>query len=256
VADTISAAYAETNAAVDPAFARSAEGGIVAPIAGVDLTNVAQRLGGRWALRGVSLRVEPGEVVAIVGANGSGKTTLLRVLATTLVPTRGSGRVFGHDLAREPDEVRAVTGMLGHATGLYDDLSAAENLAFAQRMYGSPPSPALIERALDAVGMRGHARDLVRSLSSGMRRRVALARLWMRRPRLLLLDEPYNSFDPAGVALVDTLVRDTADAGGVVLVVTHDLGRSAAAAGYKRVVTLSAGRVSHDDSSRTPGAAA
>lgn len=210
--------------------------------AAVELTDVAQRLGHRWALRGVTFRIAAGEVVAVVGPNGSGKTTLLRVVGTSLTPTRGSGRVFGRDLVDETDAVREFTGMLGHATGLYDDLSAAENLRFAQRMYGEPTSSAAIDVALDAVGMRKHASERVRGLSSGMRRRIALARLILRRPRLLLLDEPYNSFDADGVAMVDALIRETARAGGAALVVTHDLSRTAGA-GCDRVLALDAGRV-------------
>jgi len=211
-------------------------------LAAAELTNVAHRLGFRWALRGVTLRVEPGEIVAVVGPNGSGKTTLLRILATTLTPSRGGGRVFGHDLREHADAVRAAVGMLGHATGLYDDLTAAENLRFALRMYGSSPAPSGIEAALEAVGMREYAHESVRSLSSGMRRRVALARLMPRRPRLLLLDEPYNSFDDAGVALVEALVRETARVGGAALIVTHDISREGGAR-YDRVVSLGAGRV-------------
>lgn len=210
--------------------------------AAVELTDLAQRLGHRWALRGVTLRVEPGEVLAVVGPNGSGKTTLLRVVGTSLTPTRGSGRVFGRDLVDDADAVRECTGMLGHATGLYDDLSAAENLGFAQRMYGEPTSTAAIDTVLEAVGMREHASERVRGLSSGMRRRIALARLLLRRPRLLLLDEPYNTFDATGVAVVDALIRETARAGGAALVVTHDLARTAGV-GYDRVLALDAGRV-------------
>ncbi|MFN2566202.1 MAG: heme ABC exporter ATP-binding protein CcmA [Gemmatimonadaceae bacterium] len=246
VADTTNTAYGERDTVSrDPTPAES-RGGFAAGATGrpaaVELADVAQRLGYRWALRGVTLRVEPGEVVAVVGPNGSGKTTLLRVVATTLTATRGSGRVFGYDLAREPDAVRERTGMLGHATGLYDDLSAAENLEFALRMCGRSPSPSAVAGALEAVGMRQHAGELVRRLSSGMRRRVALARLLLRRPRLLLLDEPYNSFDVAGIALVDELIRETARDGGAALVVTHDLARNPMSR-YDRLVALNAGRV-------------
>jgi len=217
-------------------------GDVGSALAAVELAGVAHRLGHRWALRGVTLRVEAGEVVAVVGANGSGKTTLLRILATTLTPTRGSARVFGHDVAAQPDSVRAITAMLGHSTGLYDDLSAAENLRFALEMQGAAPSRSAVGAALEAVGVAGHASESVRTLSSGMRRRVALARVMLRRPRLLLLDEPYNSFDDAGVALVDAFVRETISAGGAALVVTHDLARREGER-YDRVVALSAGRI-------------
>lgn len=208
----------------------------------IDLTDVAHRLGNRWALRGVTLRVQPGQVVAVVGPNGSGKTTLLRVLATSLVPLRGSGRVFGYDLAREADPIREIVGMLGQSTGLYDDLSASENLAFALRMYGRAPTRVAIQSALESVGMGAHASERVRTLSSGMRRRVALARVMLRRPRLLLLDEPYNTLDATGVEVVDAMIGETARTGGAVLVVSHDLGRSAGGQ-VDRVIALHAGRI-------------
>lgn len=238
--------YPEPDLLASEAIAASSQAGggsrNASSSAAVELTDVAQRLGHRWALRGVTLRVESGEVLAVVGPNGSGKTTLLRVVATSLTPTRGSGRVFGRDLVNEADAVRQSTGMLGHATGLYDDLSAVENLRFAQRMYGEPGSAAAIDAVLEAVDMRKHASERVRGLSSGMRRRIALARVMLRRPRLLLLDEPYNTFDAAGVAVVDALIRETARAGGAALVVTHDLARTGGA-GHDRVLALDAGRV-------------
>jgi heme exporter protein A len=245
VPDSTTTAYLEPDPLAHEAIAASSDGGgsrNTPSTAAVELTGVAQRLGHRWALRGVTLRVECGAVLAIVGPNGSGKTTLLRVIGTSLKPTRGTGRVFGRDLVDEADAVRECVGMLGHASGLYDDLSAAENLRFAQRMYGEPAAPAAIAAALEAVGMLKRASERVRGLSSGMRRRIALARLLLRRPRLLLLDEPYNTFDAAGVAVVDTLIRETARAGGAALVVTHDLARSAGAS-YDRVLALDAGRV-------------
>lgn len=246
--NSTSTAYARADAvsrADEPSAPAGGEPAAASAAAAVQLTDIAHRLGHRWALRGISLRVERGAVVAIVGPNGSGKTTLLRVVATSLIPRRGSGRVFGHDLVRDADAVREIVGMLGHATGLYDDLTAAENLAFAMRMSGRPPSRAGIEAALDAVGMLAHAGERVRILSSGMRRRIALARVLLRRPRLLLLDEPYNTFDATGVEIVDRLIRDTASAGGAALVVTHDLER-ADAGHYDRVVPLRDGRVDRE----------
>ena len=207
----------------------------------IALEGIAQRLGGRWALRGVSLRVQPGEVVAVVGHNGSGKTTLLRVVATLLRPTRGRGQVDGHDLRDKPDGVRAAIGMLAHASGVYDDLTAAENLAFALRMLGRPAERATILEALATVGLEREAGVRVRAFSSGMQRRVALARVMLQAPRVLLLDEPYNSFDDAGVALVDDLLLRTRAGGGAALVVAHDLKRGGMA--FDRVVTLREGAI-------------
>ena len=210
-------------------------------IPAISIREIAQRLGGRWVLRGISLSVEPGEVVAIVGHNGSGKTTLLRVLATALRPTRGAGRIFGHDLVRDADGVRAECAMLSHAGGLYADLTAAENLAFAQRMMGGSVDMEAIHRALDRVGIRRFADTRVRTFSSGMQRRTAVARLYLRDARLLLLDEPYNSLDGNGVALVDELIANVRARGGAAVVVLHDLERTSTT--FDRVVELANGRV-------------
>lgn len=207
----------------------------------VELSGIAQRLGKRWALRGVTCTVAPGELVAIVGHNGSGKTTLLRVVATALRPTKGAGRVFGFDLARDADAVRGMTSLLTFATGLYDDLTAAENLEFAQQMAAQPRDRKAVERALERVGLRADIHGKVRTFSSGMQRRVALARLYLRPANLLLLDEPYNSLDSGGVELIDELLIGVRDRGGAALVVLHDLERGRAM--FDRVIELREGKV-------------
>ena len=207
----------------------------------VALRDLAQRLGGRWVLRGVTLRVAPGELAAVVGPNGSGKTTLLRVIATALRPTRGGGAVFGHDLRRDADAVRAVTSLLANGGGLYADLTAAENLMFAQRMAGGAADGAAVADALRRVGLAAAADTRVRAFSSGMQRRLALARLRLRRTPLLLLDEPYNSLDAAGATLVDELLGGVRERGGAALVVVHGLERARVA--FDRVLELREGRL-------------
>jgi heme exporter protein A len=186
----------------------------------VKLDRLSRRFGTRWALRAVSLEVEPGEVVGVVGHNGSGKSTLLRVISTALRPSVGDGWVYGHHLVRDAVEVRRHIGFLAHAPGLYEDLTATENLIFAARMLGI--AEAGIGSALERVGL-GHAReDRVRGFSAGMQRRLALARLILGAPRLLLLDEPYNNFDPQGIELVNEVIEDARRAGGSAFVVLHD----------------------------------
>jgi heme exporter protein A len=208
--------------------------------AALQLTEVARRFQRRWALRGVSLRLEPGEVLAIVGRNGSGKSTLLRIVATLLRPTRGSGAVYGQDLLRAPHAVRPLVGILGHANGLYGDLTAAENLRFALRMLGLPADAATIAGALDEVGLAREAQERVRTFSAGMQRRLALARLRLKAPLLLLLDEPYSAFDPEGIDRVHALLAETRERGGAALLVTHDPARARPV--VDRVMRLEAGR--------------
>ena len=194
--------------------------------AAIRLAGLARRFGQRWVLRGIDLDVLPGEVLALTGRNGSGKTTLLRIVATLLRPTRGSATVFGHDVIDAPDRIRALVGLLGHNTALYDDLTAAENLVFAQRMAGGSANHDAVRRALDHVGLAHAGKERVRGFSAGMRRRLGLARLLLRPPQLLLLDEPYASFDQDGIDVVNAFATGVARAGGVVMLATHDLARA------------------------------
>lgn len=207
---------------------------------GIVVQGAAKRFGRRWALRGASFRAEPGTAVAFMGHNGSGKTTLLRIIATSLRPTRGGGTVFGHDLLKAADAIREHVGALYHAPGVYSDLTARENLEFARRMWGGE-SAVGVDGALERVGLTAAAEEIVRGFSSGMTRRLSLARLVMRPPRLLLLDEPYASFDADGIELVNAMIREAVDRGGIALVATHDPERSAGV--VDEIVMLEQGRV-------------
>jgi len=207
----------------------------------VELSAVARRSGRRWVLRGADLTLQRGEAIALMGRNGSGKTTLLRVIATLLRPTRGSGYVLGFDLIRNAPEVRHSVGLLGHHAGLYEDLTPRENLRFSLEMAGRPFQPSAVDGALEKVGLAAERDERVRGFSAGMRRRLALARLFLRPPRLLMLDEPYAAFDPAGVELVNGFVGETVRNGGSVIVVTHDLAR--ARASVQRVLRIEDGRI-------------
>jgi heme exporter protein A len=198
----------------------------VSESAALELRGIARRFGRRWALRGIDLTAAPGQVIAITGRNGSGKTTLLRIISTLLRPTRGQARVFGHDLVREADEIRYQVGFLAHDTGLYANLTAEENLVFSQRMAGGSADRNAVAEVLADVGLAAERRERVRGFSSGMRRRLALARLLLRPPRLLLYDEPYASFDADGVTRVNRFAMDVAARGGVVLIATHDVIRA------------------------------
>jgi heme exporter protein A len=205
------------------------------------LTGIARRFGMRWVLRGASLTIGKSEVVAVLGRNGSGKTTLLRIVATLLRPSRGSGIVFGHDLVADADAVRNRIGLLGHTNAIYPDLTAAENLGFTLRMLGRAVDPRVIDTALAAVGLAPQANMRARGFSAGMQRRLALARLRMLDPGLLLLDEPYSSLDPEGTELVAALIADARRRGGAAIVVTHDVARAVKVA--DRIVALVDGRV-------------
>jgi heme exporter protein A len=187
----------------------------------VATTDLARLFAGSPALAGVSLTIDAGQRVALLGPNGAGKTTLLRILATSLHPSFGHAAVDGLDVATHADQVRARVAYLGHATGLYDDLTAAENLAFAAALLGTPDAAARVVRALRDVGLEGHEDQRVRTLSAGQRRRVALARLLLSSASLVLLDEPYAALDSEAVAVVDELLIAWREAGVTVVVASH-----------------------------------
>ncbi|HZI99873.1 MAG TPA: heme ABC exporter ATP-binding protein CcmA [Gemmatimonadaceae bacterium] len=205
----------------------------------IQVHKLGKRFGTHWVLRGASFDVSRGEVAAIMGANGSGKSTLLRILATLLRPNAGTAQVDGFDVMHDASHVRRSVGYLAHVPGLYEDLTAHENLRFAADMLGLPSSA--VETSLDRVGL-SHAGEMrVRGFSAGMQRRLALARLVIRRPHILLLDEPYSNLDGDGIGLMNSVIRDVLDAGGAALLALHEL---APARGIlDRTLHLSAGRI-------------
>lgn len=184
--------------------------------------------------------------MGVEGHNGSGKSTLLRILSTAIKPTGGDAHVYGAHVVREATAVRGSIAFLTHYPGLYDDLTAEENLLFACRMLGVDRGR--IPELLARVGLGREGKEIVRTFSAGMQRRLSLARLLLQRPRLLLLDEPYNNFDPAGIALVNDVVRETREQGGSAMIVLHD--RHSAGDILDRVVRLQQGVVDEDVSLR------
>jgi heme ABC exporter ATP-binding subunit CcmA len=202
----------------------------------------AVALVGRFpVLAGVDLDVGRGEIVLLQGANGAGKTSLLRACAGLLRVASGEARVLGEDLVADPRAVRRRVGLLGHATGLYDDLTAADNVRFAVRAAGRPVAG--VAPALERLGLVGRLPGTaVSALSAGQRRRVALAALVARDPELWLLDEPHAGLDAEHRDLLDGLVRDAVRRGATVLLASHEHDRAQDLA--ERIVTVAGGMIS------------
>jgi heme ABC exporter ATP-binding subunit CcmA len=204
----------------------------------VHLRDAVALLGRFPALAGINLDVGRGEIVLLRGPNGAGKTTVLRVCAGLVQVVRGEATVLGHDLRHDVRPVRRRVGLLGHATGLFDDLTVADNVTFWGRAYRA--GRAEIETALGLVGLSARLRDVpVARLSAGQRRRTSLACLLARRPELWLLDEPHAGLDHDARDLLDGLVRQAVDQGATVVLSSHELERAEALA--DRVVALDGG---------------
>ena len=195
------------------------------PRPAVATQELARLFGRSAALAGISLRVERGATIALLGPNGAGKTTLLRILATALRPSFGTAAVDGFDVTRDAGDVRRRIAFLSHDSGLYDDLTAAENLRFAATLRGLAEAEAAVATALATVGLTADAPRRVRGFSAGMRHRLALGRMLLGTPSLVLLDEPHATLDADGMALVDGLIEAWKAAGVTVLVASHQADR-------------------------------
>jgi ABC-type multidrug transport system ATPase subunit len=157
-----------------------------------------------------------------VGPNGAGKSTLLRILAGLARPSGGGVTLRGTAPGREPASRRAI-GLLSHQSHLYDDLSAAENLAFAARLYGVPDPEGAARARLAGLGLAERADEPVRRLSRGLLQRVAIARALLHAPTLLLLDEPFTGLDPQATSQVTTMLRTELLRGAAVVLVSHEV---------------------------------
>jgi heme exporter protein A len=183
------------------------------------LDGLERRYGERVALGGVTVTVEEGQTLVVLGANGAGKTTLLRVLSGLLRPHAGTVRVLGAELPAERWKLPKLVGYLGHDPLLYRDLTGRENLGYHARLHGVGEER--VSELLAAVGMERRADEPIAELSRGMVQRLASARAVLHDPPLLLLDEPRAGLDPAAAELLEPLVGRAS--GRTRVLVTHDI---------------------------------
>jgi len=172
-------------------------------------------------LRDVTLSVEAGRGVAVVGANGAGKSTLIRLIAGLSAPSLGAALLFGEPARSLKPALRRRVGLLSHQSFLYPNLTARENLEFYATLYGVDGARAAAIEWLERVALGGAAEVRVRGFSRGMEQRLAIARAMLARPDVLMLDEPFAALDADGTALAAALVREAMDRGCAVLASAH-----------------------------------
>ncbi len=191
----------------------------------VSFRDVVAVAGSYPVLAGANFDVEVGEIVLLTGPNGAGKTSLLRVCAGLLPVERGKARVLGIDLAEDRSAVRERVGILGHSNGLYLDLTVRQNIEFWAELIQASADE--VDAALSHVGLSGRLAEVRASqLSAGQRRRVALARLIIRRAELWLLDEPHAGLDSQARDELDATLRNAVEVGATVIVASHELERT------------------------------
>jgi heme exporter protein A len=210
----------------------------------LELQDVSKYFGDLAALRAVRLRIEPGESVLLYGPNGAGKTTLLRTLAGLSRPSEGRALFDGRDLRQHSAALKARLGFVSHASFLYGELTARENLKFIGTLFGLGDLEKRIETALGLFDLGRRADEPVRGLSRGLLQRATLARAFLNDPDFLLLDEPFTGLDANSTRKLEHLLAGLPGQGKTLVFSTHSFEQGAALA--RRLVALEAGRVRYD----------
>ena len=210
----------------------------------IESEGLSRNFGHLRAVSELDLKIDIGEVFGFLGPNGSGKTTTVRLLNCLLKPSSGWAKVMGYHLVESPTEIRRRTGVLTETAALYERLSAVENLKVFARLYGLSQVKASqrIDDLLEFLGLSARRDDAVGSFSTGMRKRLALARALIHEPELLFLDEPTSGLDPEASRLVRDLLSELgSDGGRTVFLCTHNLDEAQRLC--TRVAVLEDGRV-------------
>lgn len=185
-----------------------------------------------WAVDGVSLKVQPGQILALLGQNGAGKTTTVRMLTALLSPTRGWARVADYDVTKNPQDVRSHVGVLTEQHGLYMRMTGEEYLEFFGKAYGldAHARKYRISQLLEYFGLAEVSHRRSGEYSKGMKQKLALARALIHDPSVLLLDEPTSAMDPESAQLVRNEIARLRSSKRTIIICTHNLAEAEALA--------------------------
>jgi ABC-2 type transport system ATP-binding protein len=191
----------------------------------IQTEDLSKQFGEFWAVDGVTLAVQPGQVLALLGQNGAGKTTTVRLLTSVLSPTRGWARIAGYDVVQSPEKVRALVGVLTEQHGLYLRMTGAEYLDFFGKVYRMDAATRQKRSTawMEYFGLSEVARHPIGQYSKGMRQKLALARTLLHDPPVLLLDEPTSAMDPESAQLVRKAITSLRSEQRSIIICTHNL---------------------------------
>lgn len=177
------------------------------------------------AVENLDLTVQSGEIFAFLGPNGAGKTTTMRMLACLIAPTSGQATVAGYRVGEQDEEIRAHIGILTEAPGLYEKLSAVQNLDFFGRLYGLDLTTRekQIKRYLEILGLWDRRSEPVGGFSKGMKQKLSIARALLHEPQVVFLDEPTSALDPEAAKVVRDFVAELKSEGRTIFLCTHNL---------------------------------
>ncbi|MGE5264462.1 MAG: ATP-binding cassette domain-containing protein [Acidobacteriota bacterium] len=191
----------------------------------IETRGLSKRFDQTIAVEDLNLNVRQGEIFALLGPNGAGKTTTVRLLACLIAPSGGEATVAGYRIGRDNDAIRAQIGILTESPGLYDKLSALQNLTYFARLYGLSRNEgeAAVKRYLEMLGLWDRREEPVGGFSKGMKQKLAIARALLHEPKIVFLDEPTSALDPESAKVVRDFVAELKSEGRTIFLCTHNL---------------------------------
>ena len=207
----------------------------------LELKNMTKLLGDKLVLRNITLTLEKGEILAVIGPNGAGKSTFFKCTVGLLQPTSGEIFLEGKSVRKNSGEVKQRIGFLGHESFLYNTLSPLENLKFYGKLYKVKDLDRKANDLLKEVGLYLFRDMPIRSFSRGMMQRLAIARVLLPDPEILMLDEPHTGLDQEAVALLNKIIKSKRESGTSILIISHDFEQVHALA--DRVAVLRKGKI-------------
>ncbi|HEY0753423.1 MAG TPA: ABC transporter ATP-binding protein [Ktedonobacteraceae bacterium] len=191
----------------------------------IEISQLTRVFGERIAVQNLTLTIPTGSVFGFLGPNGAGKTTTVRMLAALIAPSAGSARIAGYTLGEENEKIRRAVGILTETPGLYDRLSAWQNLLFFARLYGLDRQKAAeqVKSYLHMLNLWERRDDRVGGFSKGMRQKLAIARALLHEPQVVFLDEPTAGLDPIAARVVHQFIKELRSEGRTIFLTTHNL---------------------------------
>lgn len=189
----------------------------------VQVKNFCKNYGKAEAVKGISFNIEKGEIFGLIGPNGAGKTTTLRVISTLLQITAGSISIMGHDVEKEPKQIRKLISYLPEDAGAYKNLTGREYLTFIANFFEGKNTQKMIEKGIEIADLAERIDDKVDTYSKGMKRRLLVGRALMTDPKLAILDEPTSGLDVINAQEIRKIIKDIAQQGTTVLLSSHNM---------------------------------